>query len=93
MAFKIMPNDVILKLLESAEDTLTGPLNDLFSKIKDTLCPSCDSPLIPKPDLDVPFSPDSHIPRYLGCCPLCGLVMDVHTSKIHTYPTKRDVPG
>lgn len=93
MAFKTMPKKDIIKLLEGTEDTVTEPLNELFSKIKNTLCPSCGIPLILKPDFDVPFNPDSHVPRYLGYCSECGLIMDIDSSKIHTYPTKRDVPG
>ena len=93
MAFKTMPKELVLKLLEGTEDTVTEPLNELFAKIKNTPCPSCGISLIPKPDFEVPFNPDSHIPRYLGYCSECGLVMDVHTSEVHTYPTKRDVPG
>ena len=91
MAFKTMPKETVLRLLEDTEDTVSEPLSDLMSEIKSTRCPSCNLPLVPKPDLEVPFNPDSHIPRFHGQCTQCGLVMDVHTGDIHTYPTKRDV--
>ena len=93
MPFKTMPEEETLKLLEGTKDTVTEPLNELFSKIKNTLCPSCGIALVPKPDFETPFSPDSHVPRYNGYCSECGLVMDVFTSKIHTHPMKRDVLG
>lgn len=92
MAIKTMPKELTIKLLEETEDTLTEPLNELLSSIKGTPCPSCGVPLIPKPDFETPFNRDSHIPRYLGSCSECGLIMDVHTSEIHAYPKKRDVP-
>ena len=80
MAFKTMSKEVILKLLEQHEDTLSEPLEKIFSQIKSMKCPNCDLPLSPKADLDNPFVGDSHIPRYLGFCGECEYTVEPPTT-------------
>jgi RNase P subunit RPR2 len=79
MAFKTMPKEKILELLEQHEDTVSEPLQEIFSRIKSTPCPNCDVPLTPKADLKHLFIGDSHIPRYLGYCGECEYTMDPNT--------------
>jgi RNase P subunit RPR2 len=79
MAFKTMPKELILKLLEKHEDTLSKPLETIFKKIQSMKCPNCDLPLAPKADLENPFIGDSHIPRYMAYCGDCEFTMELPT--------------
>lgn len=91
MAFKTMPKELVLKLLEGHEDTLSEPLQELHARIKAEACPSCGIPMVPRPDFERPFTSESHIPRYQAYCTPCDLVMDIDTSKI-SHP-KKDAPA
>lgn len=80
--FKTMPRDVLMKLLDGAEDTLTAPLQELFETIKKISCPKCDSDMIPEAKIDENgkvFAGDSHIPIYYAACGSCGLALDPAT--------------
>ena len=83
--FKTMPRDVLMKLLEGAEDTLTTPLQELFERIKKIDCPNCNSNMIPEAKIDENgkvFSGDSHIPIYYAACASCGLALDPETDLV-----------
>ena len=80
MAFKTMPRELILKLLEEHEDTVTAPLQAIFKQIKSMKFPNCDLPLSPKADLDNPFIGDSHIPRYVAFCGDCEYTAELPTT-------------
>lgn len=91
MRFKEMDREVLLKLLEGAEDTLTGPLQKKLEGIKAMRCPSCKSAMSPVPDINNPFG-DSDIPRYLASCTQCGCLVEPDTKNVIDTPTLRDVP-
>lgn len=89
MQFKTMPRDVLTKLLDEAEDTLTVPLQELFDSIKKKSCPNCGSTMIPEAKIDENgkvFAEDSHIPIYYAACGSCGMALDPETNIVVRNP-------
>ena len=91
MLFQTMDRELLLKLLEDSEDTLTEPLQKKLEGIKNMRCPSCKSSMAPVPDINNPFG-NSDIPRYLASCTQCGCMVEPDTKNVIDTPTIRDVP-
>ena len=89
--FQTMDRDVLLKLLEGSEDTLTEPLQKKLDGIKNMRCPSCNSAMAPVPDVNNPFD-NSDIPRYLASCTQCDCLVEPDTLKVVEAPIIRDAP-
>jgi hypothetical protein len=82
MKFRPLDPKLVMKLLETEKDELSGPATDQLMKIKGTACPRCSASMHPRLHPQ-PFTAASPLPRLISHCPDCdaeltaeGLVID-----------------
>ena len=82
MHFKTMPRDILMKLLEEAQDTLSEPLKKSLDAIRAIDCPNCGGVVVPEPKIDAQgkvFRPGSNVPIFYAACSACGMAIDPET--------------
>lgn len=82
MLYQTLPPSLVMKLLETEKDELTGPNTDRIESIKQQACPRCGSSLHPRLNSAAPFGAGP-LPRLNAKCPECdfestdgGIVID-----------------
>lgn len=82
MRFRPLDPKLVMKLLETEVDELSGPAADQLRKIKSTACPRCNASMHPRIH-PRPFVSTSPLPRLISHCPECnaeltaeGIVID-----------------
>ena len=91
MHFRPMPRDILVKLLDEAEDTLSGPLKEVLDAIRAMDCPNCGGVVVPEPKIDANgkvFRPGTSIPIFYAACSACGMAVDPESGLVIRNATR-----
>lgn len=76
MSVKIMPRELLARLLEGETDILTELAKKRTSFVNSMRCPRCSGPMREETQTDRAFRPDDPLARVLARCLDCGCSID-----------------